>query len=191
MIFHYFLPDNILWPSLCKWECLWHTTVCYWDCLYLKISNTLAYCYGIYIKSIPRSGNLLEIFSKKVWLYLHIFLPNCWSEVLQASMKVWATTDRQLSTILAFPRSNTKLGFFIKFTQNLNKGILKYKVCILFCSHLKGRELDFHVWTTSESVIPCCRAWSSKKSNKYWKTKQFEYWIQTLVAFFLYNHLNC
>ena len=38
-----------------------------------------------------------------------------------------------------------------------------------FIIHLRGREFDFQVWTTSESVMPCCRAWSSKKSNKYWK----------------------
>ena len=38
-------------------------------------------------------------------------------------MKVWATTLRHESTILAFPRSNTKLGFLIRFTQNLYKGI--------------------------------------------------------------------
>ena len=34
-------------------------------------------------------------------------------------MKVCATTDRHESTILAFPRSNTKLVFLIRFTQNL------------------------------------------------------------------------
>jgi hypothetical protein len=27
--------------------------------------------------------------------------------------------------------------------------------------------LLFHVWTTSLSVMPCCSAWSSRKSNKY------------------------
>ena len=39
--------------------------------------------------------------------------------MLQASMKVWATTLRQESTMFAFPRSNTKLGFLIRLTQNL------------------------------------------------------------------------
>lgn len=37
---------------------------------------------------------------------------------------------------------------------------------------LSGRELLFHVWTTSLSVIPCCSAWSSRKSNKYWGNTQ-------------------
>ena len=35
--------------------------------------------------------------------------------------------------------------------------------------YLRGSEFDFHVWTTSLSVIPCCKAWSSRKSNKYCK----------------------
>ena len=46
-------------------------------------------------------------------------LPSWWSDVLQASMKVCATTERHESTIFALPRSNTKLGFFIRLTQNL------------------------------------------------------------------------
>jgi hypothetical protein len=34
-------------------------------------------------------------------------------------MKVCATTERQESTMLDLPRSNTKFGFLIRFTQNL------------------------------------------------------------------------
>ena len=34
-------------------------------------------------------------------------------------MKVCATTERQESTMFDLPRSNTKFGFLIRFTQNL------------------------------------------------------------------------
>ena len=53
-------------------------------------------------------------------------LPSWWSEVLQASMKVCATTLRHESTMFAFPRSNTKFGFLIRFTQNLQKVALQH-----------------------------------------------------------------
>ncbi len=38
-------------------------------------------------------------------------------------MKVCATTERQESTMLDLPRSNTKFGFLIRFTQNLRIGL--------------------------------------------------------------------
>jgi len=45
-------------------------------------------------------------------------------------MKVCATTERQESTMLDLPRSNTKFGFLIKFTQNL----------IIVCGLRKNRK---------------------------------------------------
>ena len=53
-------------------------------------------------------------------------VPSWWSDVLQASMKVCATTLRHESTMFAFPRSNTKFGFLIRFTQNLQEVALKH-----------------------------------------------------------------
>ena len=41
-------------------------------------------------------------------------------------MKVCATTLRHESTMFAFPRSNTKFGFLIRFTQNLQEVALKH-----------------------------------------------------------------
>lgn len=78
------------------------------------------------------------------------YVPNLWSDVEQLSINVCATTDKHESTMLDLCISKIKFGFFIRLTQNL-----------------RGRELLFHVCTTSGSDMPCCRAWSSMKSNMY------------------------
>lgn len=79
-----------------------------------------------------------------------MYSPSLWSDVEQLSMNVCATTDRHESTIFDLWMSKTKFGFLIRLTQNLS-----------------GRELLFHVCTTSGSDIPWWRAWSSRKSNMY------------------------
>lgn len=104
------------------------------------------------------------------------FLPSLWSEVEHESMKVWATTDRQESTMFDLWMSNTKLGFLMRFTQNLRgktrqKREVRFKLTSkslgCFWSYRNGKLLLFQVCTTSGSVMPCKRAWSSRKSNMY------------------------
>ena len=80
------------------------------DCLSLKISSS----------NNVRKLNIVMFSTRAV--------PSWWSDVLQASMKVCATTLRHESTMLAFPRSNTKFGFLIRFTQNLQEVALKHSV---------------------------------------------------------------
>lgn len=46
-------------------------------------------------------------------------LPSLCSLSEQLSMNIWATTDKQASTIFDLCISNTKSGFLITFTQNL------------------------------------------------------------------------
>ena len=104
----WFTPGSSESPSLCRWECLSHKGACYLDCLSLKISSS----------NNVRKLNIVMFSTRDV--------PSWWSDVLQASMKVCATTLRHESTMLAFPRSNTKFGFLIRFTQNLQKVALKH-----------------------------------------------------------------
>ena len=125
----WFTPDSSESPSLCRWGCLSHKAACCSDCLSLKI--------------LP-----LELFSLKLTFVCENMklIPSWWSDVLQASMKVWATTLRQESTMLAFPRSNTKFGFLIRFTQNLHKlGQRRPKcfagLCFIFESRTRTRTL--------------------------------------------------
>ena len=52
-------------------------------------------------------------------------LPSLCSLSEQLSMNIWATTDRQASTMLDLCMSNTKSGFLITFTQNLSGKLQK------------------------------------------------------------------
>lgn len=45
------------------------------------------------------------------------------------------------------------------------------KLTIKYEKYLSGKLLLFHVCTTSGSDIPCCKAWSSRKSNIYLMAK--------------------
>ena len=76
--------------------------------------------------------------------------PSLCSEVEQASMKVWAMTDKQESTVGLLLISRMKSGFLMKLTQKRN-----------------GKLLDFQEVTTSGSVIPRVLAASSKTSKSH------------------------
>ena len=80
-------------------------------------------------------------------------LPSWWSDVLQASMKVCATTLRHESTMLALPRSNTKFGFLIRFTQNLQEVALKHSSSDKEGQNIKRRCIFLRVLRLATIII--------------------------------------
>ena len=76
--------------------------------------------------------------------------PRRCSVVEQASIRVWAMTDRQESMAAGFWMSSKKSGFCIKLTQNRN-----------------GKQFDFHELTTSGSAMSNDFALLSKISNNH------------------------
>ena len=128
-------PGNSESPSPCRWECLWRTGACCWGCPCLENKENVleerhfceCECHPICRSSVCLDKGIIAFMTfEGDWngnennaSDKQKYLPSCWSDVLQASMKVWATTERQLSTMLALPRSNTKFGFLMRLTQNL------------------------------------------------------------------------
>ena len=138
-------PGSSESPSLCRWECLSHKGACYLDCLSLKISS---------------SNNVRNV---KYVMFSTRAVPSWWSDVLQASMKVCATTLRHESTMFAFPRSNTKFGFLIRFTQNLQEVALKHSssdkegqnisLWLRYCRYLRIMRLAINHYPRWQEII--------------------------------------
>lgn len=133
-------------PSSCKWRFPLHKAVC---------------CWGTPVKVRSREGtwdrksrwnDRIDKLHSQLLLLTRVSL--C-SVLVQASMKVWAMTDREASTTSVTWTSKMKWGFFKMFTQN-RRGRLKkqthratYIFCLFFCRCI----LKWLAWTKQNKKI--------------------------------------